>query len=193
MKSEEDFIIEVTDHLLNVCPDFGVFNAVQKIIGFPFNSEDFYLSKKIKEAASMNRFDFAVDFAKEKGYIFHPPNNTRTDMYELTDLGREVKRKGGHLKYRAFINEKDNAIFENIRYASEAAQAAKESATAAKESTGYNKSTMYLIAAYTTLTLILVVTTIVMCNQNRRVNNIHNNAAVSTKEAKANNPTDTVK
>ena len=139
----------------------------------------------------LKSFGSITIFVSNKGYI--EKNTSWGSLYRLTELGREVKRKGGHKKYIEFLNQKDNAIFENIKYASQAAQAAKESVQIAKNNTRFTRTTMWWIGAYTIITLILTITTIVMCNQNKRSMANHIKTTNSTKDTVANKITDMVK
>ena len=185
-QTEIDFLIHGADYLLEISPEYGVFNPFQIMVGFEYDKSAYVISEEDKIRASLNSYDFIVHYASKKGYIFRPRENVSQMMYSLTDLGREIKQKGGHAKYWESIERKENAFFENVKWAKKAADATELSAV-------YNKRMVCLIAAYTILTFILVIQGVITCNQNKRPQATKINAANSKTEIKANKIRDTVK
>ena len=99
--------------------------------------------------------------------------------YELTELGREVKRHGSQKQYYDYIINRDNAIFENVKWA--------------KETSRHTKNTMWIIAFYTLVTLGIFITGMITCNQKNLPQTNQTKHPNSTKEIKASKITDTVK
>jgi hypothetical protein len=187
------FVIVGTDYLLSKYPDYGVRNPFNLMIGFEYDKESTEISTEDSIFASMNQFNSIIEFAISKGYIIRPKDNSSTVMYEITDLGREVKFVGSHTKYVELKANKELAVFENIKWSKKAAEAAERSATAAEQTSGFTKNSMYLMIIYVLLTLIIMITGIVTCNYAKRPQTTQTNANSSHTDTKESRATDTIR
>lgn len=84
------------DKLMKIFPDFDTFHI-----------HDFY--KKIEpdeiERRKLTSLSGEIRTVMQKmGYIENPPK--LNNVFILTDLGRNVKKKGGHFKYMKFLKPK---------------------------------------------------------------------------------------
>ena len=92
-------VYEYIDKLIPLFPDFKYCHISDKIQEL---EPDFEKRKKIRSITSE-----IVFVSKKLGYIQHPPG-ANGDNYELTDIGRLVKKKGGHFKYQRSQKLKKN-------------------------------------------------------------------------------------
>ena len=95
-EEKEKKIYEYIDQLILLFPDFDYF----QIYKFYKNIEPELKSPKISSLS--NEIETALI---KLGYIdYHPKSNIQNI---LTEKGREVKNRGGHFKYKEYINSKE--------------------------------------------------------------------------------------
>lgn len=187
------YFIYATDYLIEQSPEFIAYNPFEKMISFIINMDMVEISNEERVLANMNNFNSVIGYAKEKGYIRRPKDNHSTSMYELTDLGREVKAAGGINNFLSIRNNLQNAVFENLKINKRIADATEKAAKATEEGTSYNKTTRNWIIAYTVITFLILIVSIATCyyaNNDQTKATITNN---SKTEITANKDTDTIK
>ena len=95
---------EYIDQLILLFPDFDYF----QIYKFYKNIEPELKSPKISSLS--NEIETALI---KLGYIdYHPKSNIQNI---LTEKGREVKNRGGHFKYKEYINSKEEIEYEKSK------------------------------------------------------------------------------
>ncbi len=163
------FPILATDYILEQVAEYGNFNRWHVMQNFKFDATKTDIDIAGFESSKGIRFENVIGWAMGKGYILKWGEDQ--DSYYLTDLGREVKRKGGHNKYSQFIEKRDNAVFESLELTKQILKATEDTATATENSSRYTKQSTSLLRIYTIITLVIAVTAIATCYYQKQTPN----------------------
>jgi hypothetical protein len=148
--------ISASDYVIFNCPTNGTFRPFDYLIKFDFRQYEFSLSEYHWQEIKMNSFGSVISYMeREQGYI----ESTGGEAFKLTQIGKEVKRKGGHDKYIKFIEDRDNAII--------------KSATYAKNTAIYTK--WIAIATIATVITLIAIRIVDGCNHSTNLNNTSSN------------------
>lgn len=92
-KSDENLIIDVADKIIDILPEFS------DVFTLDIQSNLLEQAKDIEDESKINsKYSKAYDLILSQGYI-SPLKSSSIPKTILTDLGREVKRSGGHNQY----------------------------------------------------------------------------------------------
>ena len=158
---EMQVFIDMANHTILNAPTFGPFQIYTYLQGYEVEKYKGFISDEIYEKLRMNKFDIIENYMLKQGYIDIGSNN---QVVKLSGIGRDIKTKKGIEQYTKFIEDRDNAIFENIKWAKISAEAAQRSATANELPARDTNITKILIAIYTAVTLISTVALICTCH-----------------------------
>ena len=116
------FLIAASDYVLNNAKKHGGFDFNKLLSSFDIAFYLRYIKPEDEVLMSWKNYNIVCSFMEEEGYIKRLSAGTG---YELTELGREVKRYGGHSKYLKYIEKRDSSIIEGVTHAKNTASYTK--------------------------------------------------------------------
>jgi hypothetical protein len=140
MKLTPEYVHHASDHVINSVHEYESFDIREKLGDFDHTKYNPSLSPQQQVLIDLDKAALTREYMIAKGFIELDPYSLK---YSLTDFGRLVKTYRGYQRYLDFIEKRDQAIFDTVKWTK-------------------------WVAIFTAATVIvLIATLIVTCNQER--------------------------
>lgn len=113
MKDIPLYVGHASDHVINNVHEYEAFDIAEKLHGFDHAHYYPSLSPQQLVLVNLDKTALTRDYMLKKGLIDFVLN---TSKYELTDFGRLVKTYKGYQRYLDFIEKRDQAIFDMVKW-----------------------------------------------------------------------------